>query len=575
MATTDKLIEIIHDKILLSDFISKKVKLTRKGSDFIGLCPFHKEKTPSFTVSDPKGFFHCFGCSAHGDVISFVMQLDSLDFMDALEFLAKEIGVSFSDYRSFSKEENKNFKEIKGVIESSKDYFVDCLYLEEGQRVRNYLKKRNISIKAAKYFELGIATDRSNGLFNFLKNKNFKKENIIESNLIRLGSNNSLYDFFRNRLIFPIQDERGNTIGFGGRSLNNAEPKYINSSDSDLFKKRKTLYNLHRAKSFIRKHKIPLIVVEGYVDVIAMYHAGLYGAVAPLGTALSEEQLNLMWKNYNEPIICMDGDLAGYKSALRTLSVAFPILKAGKSLQFVFLPEGKDPDNLISMGKKEYLIKLINNPMSLFDFFWKSSTENILLNTPERRAGFKKSVESKISTINDKTVRSEYRNSFYSYFNKFVLNKKSYKNNSFSNHMDGDLDKYNINRINKNLNFINREKNLVHSIINNPSILNSLDEEFSILPLQNSELDSIRLAIIKIYEKNGFISQDNIEDLKKDVNFSKIYDKYFTNISWVNKSFIPPFVKANEDTESIIKIWRETASIQHNWFKKNKQKSNG
>ena len=247
----------------------------------------------------------------------------------------------------------------------------------------------------------------------------------------------------------------------------------------------------------------------------------------------------------------------------------------GKSLQFVFLPEGKDPDNLISMGKKEYLIKLINNPMSLFDFFWKSSTENILLNTPERRAGFKKSVESKISTINDKTVRSEYRNSFYSYFNKFVLNKKSYKNNSFSNHMDGDLDKYNINRINKNLNFINREKNLVHSIINNPSILNSLDEEFSILPLQNSELDSIRLAIIKIYEKNGFISQDNIEDLKKDVNFSKIYDKYFTNISWVNKSFIPPFVKANEDTESIIKIWRETASIQHNWFKKNKQKSNG
>ena len=231
---------------------------------------------------------------------------------------------------------------------------------------------------------------------------------------------NTTYDFFRGRLMFPIHDHNGNLIAFGGRSMNGENPKYINSSDSLLFKKRKTLYNMHRAKKFVRKHKLPLILVEGYIDVISMYHVGMYGAVAPLGTSLSEDQLLLMWKYCDEPIVCMDGDNAGYKSAVRTLNIAIPILKPGKSLKFTFLPEGKDPDNLISDGKKDLLEQKIKNPISMFDFFWQSETKNILLDTPERRAGFKRDIE-KISSIIDKTVKQEYKNSYYDYFNKFIL----------------------------------------------------------------------------------------------------------------------------------------------------------
>ena len=195
--------------------------------------------------------------------------------------------------------------------------------------------------------------------------------------------------------MFPIHDHNGNLIAFGGRSMNGENPKYINSSDTLLFKKRNTLYNMHRAKKYIRKHKLPLILVEGYIDVISMYHIGMYGAVAPLGTSLSEDQLKLMWKFTDEPIICMDGDNAGYKSAVRTLNIALPILTPGKSLKFVFLPDGQDPDNMIVNGKKDLLLKKIQNPMSMFDFLWNSETENILLDTPERRAGFKKILKKK------------------------------------------------------------------------------------------------------------------------------------------------------------------------------------
>ena len=579
MGFSDNLVDIIHDKILLSDYIGKKVKLNKKGNDYIGLCPFHNEKTPSFTVSDDKGFFHCFGCSVHGDVISFVMQMESVEFKEALQILAKELGVNYSDYNNFSIENIKEYDEIKNILELSKNYFISSLNSSEGLEVQKYLEKRNISKKAYKYFELGYAKNSYSSLFNFLEKKKFKQDNLIDSSVVRLNKNkNSLYDFYRNRLIFPIHDYKGNLIAFGGRSINGADPKYINSSDSPLFKKRKTLYNLHRAIKYIRKRNLPLILVEGYIDVIAMYHIGMYGAIAPLGTSLSQDQLNLMWKYYDEPIICMDGDNAGYKSAIRTLNIALPILKPGKSLQFVFLPEGEDPDNLISLGKKEFLEQKFKNSVSMFDFFWKSETENISLTTPERRVGFKKIIEKKISYISDSEVKQEYKNTFYNYFNKFVLNKNLKLNNGrYSNINDIHLDKINIDRVNKNLNINNREKNLIESVINNPSILNKLDKDFSVLPISNKELASLRTEIIEIYKKNGSFDEEDVEKFKKNVNYSKIYDKYFKDISdqsWTNKNFIPPYVKKNSDINLVIKNWKEAANIQLEWYKKSNNKTN-
>ena len=573
MAFSENLVDAIHEKILLSDFIGRKVALVKKGTDFLGLCPFHNEKTPSFSVSDEKGFFHCFGCSAHGDVISFVMQKESIDFREALKLLASEAGINLLDYAGYKNKISKESIDAHNVIEFSKDYFVNNLNTSSGTSVRDYLSQRKVSEKAYKYFELGYAENISNNLIVFLKNNNFSMEAIIASGLARNSvKNNKPYDFFRNRLIFPIHDNNGTVIAFGGRGLEGTEPKYLNSPDTILFKKKKILFNFHRAKKYVQKHKLPFIVVEGYLDVISLYHIGLYGAVAPLGTALSEDQLILMWRIADEPIICMDGDKAGYRSAIRTMNIAMNILTPGKSLRFVFLPDGEDPDSLVLNSNKEYLIEIINNPISMFDFFWKSETENIDMKTPERRAGFKLLMEKKISLIKDLNVRAEYKNSLYTYFNKnirnsFMFNNKSQNKTNF-NVINIELDKLNADRVNKKMYVNFREKNLVESILNNPELLEKIDEEFSMLVFSNNELGLIRTALIDLYKKNGTLSNADIIRLKEDINYSKIFTSIFKLNDWTKTKFIPDYVKKHDDLNYVEKCWLEAANLQKTWYRK-------
>ena len=573
MAFSENLVDAIHEKILLSDFIGRKVALVKKGNDFLGLCPFHNEKTPSFSVSDEKGFFHCFGCSAHGDVISFVMQKESIDFKEALKLLASEAGINLLDYAGYKNKISKESIDAHNVVEFSKDYFVNNLNASSGISVRDYLSQRKVSEKAYKYFELGYAENISNNLIIFLKNNNFSMDAIIASGLARNSvKNNKPYDFFRNRLIFPIHDNNGTVIAFGGRGLEGTEPKYLNSPDTILFKKKKMLFNFHRAKKYVQKHKLPFIVVEGYLDVISLYHIGLYGAVAPLGTALSEDQLILMWRIADEPIICMDGDKAGYRSAIRTLNIAMNILKPGKSLRFVFLPDGEDPDSLVLNSNKEHLINIINNPISMFDFFWKSETENIDMKTPERRAGFKLLMEKKISLIKDLNVRAEYKNSLYTYFNKNIRNSSMFNNKSQNktnfNVINIELDKLNADRVNKKMYVNFREKNLVESILNNPELLEKIDEEFSMLVFSNNELGLIRTALIDLYKKNGTLSNADIIRLKEDINYSKIFMSIFKLNDWTKTKFTPDYVKKHDDLNYVEKCWVEAANLQKTWYRK-------
>ena len=573
MAFSENLVDAIHEKILLSDFIGRKVALVKKGNDFLGLCPFHNEKTPSFSVSDEKGFFHCFGCSAHGDVISFVMQKESIDFKEALKLLASEAGINLLDYAGYKNKISKESIDAHNVVEFSKDYFVNNLNASSGISVRDYLSQRKVSEKAYKYFELGYAENISNNLIIFLKNNNFSMDAIIASGLARNSvKNNKPYDFFRNRLIFPIHDNNGTVIAFGGRGLEGTEPKYLNSPDTILFKKKKMLFNFHRAKKYVQKHKLPFIVVEGYLDVISLYHIGLYGAVAPLGTALSEDQLILMWRIADEPIICMDGDKAGYRSAIRTLNIAMNILKPGKSLRFVFLPDGEDPDSLVLNSNKEHLINIINNPISMFDFFWKSETENIDMKTPERRAGFKLLMEKKISLIKDLNVRAEYKNSLYTYFNKNIRNSSMFNNKSQNktnfNVINIELDKLNADRVNKKMYVNFREKNLVESILNNPELLEKIDEEFSMLVFSNNELGLIRTALIDLHKENGTLSNADIIRLKDDINYSKIFMSIFKLNDWTKTKFTPDYVKKHDDLNYVEKCWVEAANLQKTWYRK-------
>ena len=577
MAFSENLVDAIHEKILLSDFIGRKVALVKKGNDFLGLCPFHNEKTPSFSVSDEKGFFHCFGCSTHGDVISFVMQKESIDFKEALKLLASEAGINLEDYAGYKNKISKESIDAHNVVEFSKNYFVKNLDSSSGIPVRNYLSQRKVSEKAYKYFELGYAENISNNLIMFLKNNNFSMDAIIASGLARNSvKNNKPYDFFRNRLIFPIHDNNGTVIAFGGRGLEGTEPKYLNSPDTILFKKKKMLFNFHRAKKYVQKHKLPFIVVEGYLDVISLYHIGLYGAVAPLGTALSEDQLILMWRIADEPIICMDGDKAGYRSAIRTLNIAMNILKPGKSLRFVFLPDGEDPDSLVLNSNKEHLINIINNPISMFDFFWKSETENIDMKTPERRAGFKLLMEKKISLIKDLNVRAEYKNSLYTYFNKNIRNSSMFNNKSQNktnfNVINIELDKLNADRVNKKMYVNFREKYLIESILNNPDLLEKIDEEFSMLVFSNNELGLIRTALIDLYKKNGTLSNADIIRLKEDINYSKIFMSIFKLNDWTKSKFTPDYVKKHDDLNYVEKCWLEAANLQKTWYRKKKIK---
>ena len=577
MAFSENLVDAIHEKILLSDFIGRKVALVKKGNDFLGLCPFHNEKTPSFSVSDEKGFFHCFGCSAHGDVISFVMQKESIDFKEALKLLASEAGINLLDYAGYKNKISKESIDAYNVVEFSKDYFVNNLNASSGISVRDYLSQRKVSEKAYKYFELGYAENISNNLIMFLKNNNFSMDAIIASGLARNSiKNNKPYDFFRNRLIFPIHDNNGAVIAFGGRGLEGTEPKYLNSPDTILFKKKKMLFNFHRAKKYVQKHKLPFIVVEGYLDVISLYHIGLYGAVAPLGTALSEDQLILMWRIADEPIICMDGDKAGYRSAIRTLNIAMNILKPGKSLRFAFLPDGEDPDSLVLNSNKEHLINIINNPISMFDFFWKSETENIDMKTPERRAGFKLLMEKKISLIKDLNVRAEYKNSLYTYFNKNIRNSSMFNNKSQNktnfNVINIELDKLNADRVSKKMYVNFREKNLIESILNNPELLEKIDEEFSMLVFSNNELGLIRTALINLYKENGTLSNADILRLKEDINYSKIFMSIFKLNDWTKTKFTPDYVKKHDDLNYVEKCWLEAANLQKTWYRKKKIK---
>lgn len=579
MSFDDRLVNEINEKIVLSDYIGRQVSLTRRGREFIGLCPFHKEKTPSFTINDDKNFYHCFGCGEHGSVINFLMKYQNLDFIESIKILSKELGLDIQKYNSeYKKYPLRELENIKNILNLSKDIFIKNISSSSGEKARIYLANRKLSNESLIKFELGYAEKYSNNLLEYMKQNSFSEDFLMRSGVIgKSEKKQSLYDFFRNRLVFPIHNHRGELIAFGGRSLDGSEPKYLNSPDTVLFKKRQTLYNFHRAKSQVLKDKTNLIVVEGYMDVISMAQAGLQNVVAPLGTSLSEEQLILLWKVCDEPLICMDGDNAGYRSAVRTLNLAIPILKPGKSLSFVFLPDGEDPDSILEKHKKAAMQKLLENSVSMFDFCWKIEFDYSKLDTPESRAGFRARFEKKISAIKDYSVRTEYKNSFNLNYAQIF---NSY-NNMFKANRSKSIN-YNKNPIISNVNFLkrnssenisySREKNLILAIINNPSLLIKVNEEFSKIPIINKKLSEIRSLLIDKFVSLKVLQEADTKSLSKFIQENDLVKEIHKEEKERINRLIPPYVKKNKDIELVEVGWREAANLQNIWYKKNKLK---
>ena len=347
MKFSQSLIEEIKLRSSLSGVIAKNVKLLQRGSQFIGLCPFHKEKTPSFTVQEDKGFYHCFGCQEHGDIFDYVMKSSNLTFSEAVISLANEAGIDIKVEDKFNQENDIKLTKLRNLMQQITEWFSDQLIAGVGGQGLRYLNTREITEDIIKKYELGFAPNGWDQLKqNFLK-MGYTEEDLIQAGvLINSESSNKTYDRYRNRIIFPIKNMNGRVVGFGGRAIDDAKAKYINSPETELYKKRNNLYGIFEAKKHIRESD-SVIVVEGYTDVLSLVSSGYKNTVASLGTALTDAQIKLIWNLTNEPIICLDGDSAGRRAAFLAAERALPLLRPGLTLRFAVLPSGYDPDLMV------------------------------------------------------------------------------------------------------------------------------------------------------------------------------------------------------------------------------------
>lgn len=410
MAFDEAFLDELKSRVKVADVVGRRVKLVRKGREFMGLCPFHSEKSPSFSVNEQKGFYHCFGCGAHGDAIKFVCETEGLGFREAVERLASEAGLELPTERAGSREREEKRRTLHDVIALAQQFFRDRLAGPSGAAARAYLAKRELDAGTIEAFGLGVAPDGRTTLIQHLTQKQVPIAEILDAGLAVVPEGQAEpIDFFRNRLTIPIADARGRVVAFGARTLlPDGKPKYINTGDTELFHKGRTLYNLDRARKAAFDAQ-SIVVAEGYMDVIALARAGIANAVAPLGTALTEDQIALLWRVAPEPILCFDGDTAGKRAAHKGLDRALPLLKPGQSLRFAFLPEGLDPDDLLRRSGAAAVQAVLGAARPLIEVFWERERDAADISTPERRAALERRIGEAVGTIQDSTVREHYR----------------------------------------------------------------------------------------------------------------------------------------------------------------------
>ncbi len=408
MGFSASFLDELRSRLSLVEVVGRRVKLLRRGREHLGLCPFHNEKTPSFTVSDEKGFFHCFGCGAHGDVITFVQDTEGVGFRDAVERLASLAGMVIPAPSPQAARDEARRLTLIDANEAAAQWFAEQLRGSRGEGARGYLAGRGLNADTVKAFALGYAPPGRTLLKQALVAKGFEELMLVEAGLlIAPEEGGESFDRFRNRLMFPIRDRRGRVVAFGGRALDDAPAKYLNSPETALFHKGSTLYNLDQAQGAARQHAA-VIVAEGYMDVIALAQAGFGHAVAPLGTALTEDQLKLLWRMAPEPVLCFDGDQAGARAAWRAAERALPLLSPGHSLRFALLPAGSDPDDLIRDAGAAAMQQLIDQALPLAELLWRTLTQHVPVDTPERRAGLERDIFAMLAKIEDPTLKRFY-----------------------------------------------------------------------------------------------------------------------------------------------------------------------
>ena len=502
----DDLKEEIKNRIKLSEIISKKVTLKKKSENsFIGLCPFHSEKTPSFHVHDEKQFYHCFGCEKHGDIFSFTMEIDNIDFYSSLKYLASLIGLTVNN----KNHQNISFQNKYKTLELSSKFFTETLNNKKNKNVLDYLNKRGLNKEICQEFLIGYAPPKNYDyqLIDFLKSKNINEDELLEIGLAKKKYN--IYGYFYDRIMIPIVSTSGKIVAFGGRSTNSLEPKYLNSPESDVFSKRNILFGAYNVKK--RKQNIDnIILCEGYMDVIALFRFG-YPAVASLGTAVSEKQIDLLTKISKNIFIIFDGDQAGKNASIRLFEKLLPLIKTDNVFRFVFLPNNLDPEEyLIKNGKDKFNV-LLEKSYYISDIIWLMGIKNKMNDTPEEVAKFWKLIRSKIYQIKEKNLQLAIRDDLENRINKLRSKIRGYnsKPNNFVN--------LNLPKIESDYRF----KVIIAIILNFPKLYDDFEKQLIKIKFTNNSLHEVKEVIFSIIKDNSDVSYTQLVESLKEKDLIK------------------------------------------------------
>ena len=409
----------LRARLSIVDVVGRRVPLVKKGQNYWGCCPFHNEKTPSFSVNEEKGFYHCFGCGEHGDIISFTMKSNNMEFVPAITELANMAGIKMPDFKPKNPDVVKREEELFNICELAAQTYSEKLFAPEGTYALEYVRKRGFSDDMIKKYRIGYAPKN-----NIIAGKYANSKYLIDSGLCRRGDY-GMYDFFRDKLMFPIFNANGKVVAFSGRSLDGSEPKYINTSDTDIFHKRKTIFGLNFARDAIHRANRS-IIVEGQIDAIKMQTGGFPETVAPLGTALTEDHIAILCKSNRNIVFCFDGDGAGLKAATRACSIVMPFLRDTSEVKFAFVTGGKDPDEILKTSGESAMRKIIDDAVPLVDFLWQITNNNFLTSTPGGRSQAEKFLKKELEKIVDNELKAEYEKEYNNRkFNKWYRWKRN------------------------------------------------------------------------------------------------------------------------------------------------------
>ena len=552
-----KFLDELRSRISIADVVGTKVKLTKRGREYLGLCPFHNEKTPSFTVNESKGFYHCFGCGAHGDIVKFEMDANGLPFIDAVKKLADKVGMQLPSWSKESQEQNLKRKSLYEIMDIACAFFEKNLRMPVGAQGLAYFKeKRGLSDDTIKKFRLGFAPN-NNGLKALLSSKGVSEHDMAELGLIAVpeDKNRSPHDFFRERVMIPIIDKQGNVIAFGGRIMDNSQPKYLNSPETPIFNKRRILYNMNNAREPAYGSK-RLIICEGYMDVIALDCFNFNYAVAPLGTALTEEQIIEAWRVCNTPTLCFDGDGAGIKAAIRSIDRVLPILKAGYSVNYIFLKEKKDPDELLRSLGAPMFEQYIQRAKPLVDILWHKCKMNKDTDTPEQKALIEKETFDEVAKIKDDQIRNYYtqemkKRIYYTFGKGSIYKNTPTPNNNeptqVNNHPKTAYKARRIKQENTSVyHFVKKPplndlviRGIIAAMLLYPELIEKYEEKLTAFEINDSRMAKVLAEIIEINQEDEHLDSETlIEKLK--LNFAaEIGDLWEINMYKSQKSTLP------------------------------------